>query len=309
MRVGSRRRRFELPDRLEGPETRRGGDIGRGLRSSRNLAQSEAPALTLRARRPRRRLSDFKRIEGSIGRGLELVGPFVPYVGWRMPTRGLLKGEAVTVDHDARDLQQRQLHVSHVGAFRIYIDRRDVQLALRVKSGAAKLVGESDDHCAAAGGRFMRADESSVHHGVLDLGLLGKHQPGVRGAEGVGAEKLPGPTVLQFEIMKGPSEDIVRTAIERERQGREHIRERFHVAAPVIAGDLQISLLTLGSQGRVDGIADRQRADLHEIREDAGDIVTSAQISNKLHQAPLIIGRVGGHWEPIEPGTTGKECV
>ncbi len=71
-----------------------------------------------------------------------------------MPVAELFKAEAVAVNDDGRNVEERQLQVAHVDAFRINIDGGDVQMLLIVDAEFTYFMGECDNHRAASHARF-----------------------------------------------------------------------------------------------------------------------------------------------------------
>lgn len=98
-------------------------------------------------------------------------------------------------------------------------------MSLVVDAGVADFLSERDDHGPAAGGRFLRCDESALGNSGFQIRLVFHEHLGGHAAQRVGREVLPGPLVMQFQVVERLSENVGSLPLQRHRQMGEHLRK------------------------------------------------------------------------------------
>lgn len=107
-----------------------------------------------------------------------------------VPVAKVFKAEAVAVNDDRWNVEQGELQIRHVDAFRVHVDRGDVEVLLIIDAHLAHFVGEREDHGAAAGSRLLCCDESALSNARLHIRFLGDNNLGHHPTKRVGGEVL-----------------------------------------------------------------------------------------------------------------------
>ncbi|MEZ5889785.1 MAG: hypothetical protein R3D52_05735 [Xanthobacteraceae bacterium] len=119
-----------------------------------------------------------------------------------------------------------------------------------------------------ADARFARAQEAARGDDVVDVAgqVHLRHHP----ANAIGREKLPGPFVGKFEVVKEASENVGHIVFESAGQGGKHFRELVQLGALI---DLHVFGFSGGGVGEINGIAEADRRHGDEIAENLKRVV------------------------------------